>query len=312
MTSRSGGNRKSHMMRATPSHSSSQAGRDYARIEAAIRFLQAHAVEQPGLEQVAAAIHMSPYHFQRLFTRWAGVSPKQFLRCLTIDHAKRALGASGDLLDATYDAGLSGPGRLHDLFVTLEAITPGEFKQQGEMLTINWGMHTGPFGNFVIAMTDRGICGLEFVDGNDPAGALQRIRATLPGADFFRSDTATAAMAKAIFSEGGGKPDKPLRLWLKGTNFQISVWRALLRIDSGQLTTYGQIARAVGRPKAARAVGTALGANPIAFLIPCHRVIRATGLFDTDYRWGTTRKLALIGTEAARTETRNEESGRAA
>lgn len=300
------------MTRAIPSEPASQAHRDYDRVEAAIRFLQNHAPEQPGLDDVADAVHMSPYHFQRLFTRWAGVSPKQFLRCLTLDHAKRTLHETGDLLGATFDAGLSGPGRLHDLFVTLEAVTPGEFKRRGEALTIQWGMHSGPFGDFVIALTDRGICGLEFVEDNDPAPALHRIRANLPGAEFFHSDAATAATAKTIFAGDGGAPDAPLRLWLKGTNFQISVWRALLRIDPGQLTTYGRIARVVGRPKAARAVGTAVGANPVAFLIPCHRVIRATSLFDTGYRWGTTRKLALIGAEAARAKSQNEQSGRAA
>ena len=299
-------------MHTSPGQITPQTARDYARIEAAIRFLQTHAPEQPGLDQVAEAVHMSPYHFQRLFTRWAGVSPKQFLRCLTIDHAKRVLHESGDLLGATYDAGLSGPGRLHDLFVTLEAVTPGEFKRQGDALTIQWGIHAGPFGNFVIAMTERGICGLEFIEDEDPAAALERIRATLPGADFSRSDDATAPIAKTIFSGGGSEPDAPLRLWLKGTNFQISVWRALLRIAPGKLTTYGEIASAVGRPTAARAAGSAVGANPIAFLIPCHRVIRATRLFDTNYRWGTTRKLALIGAEAARAETQKEESGRAA
>lgn len=295
------------------SNPNSQARRDYARIEAAIRFLQTHARDQPGLDDVADAVSMSPYHFQRLFTRWAGVSPKQFLRCLTIEHAKRVLESTGDLLDATFETGLSGPGRLHDLFVTLEAITPGEFKQRGLTLEVKWGLHTSPFGQFAIAVTDRGICGLEFVDGRDPTSALQRIRANLPGAEFSRSDSGTAQLAKQVFAPGSRVQDRPLRIWLKGTNFQVNVWRALLRIDPGQLSTYGDIARSIGQPTAARAVGTAVGANPVAFLIPCHRVIRATDLFDTNYRWGPARKLAMIGVETARAATAEErESGQAA
>lgn len=295
-----------------PGEPSAQAVRDYARIETAIDFLLNQALEQPPLEDVAAAVNMSPYHFQRLFTRWAGVSPKQFLRCLTLDHAKHTLKESGDLLEAAYGAGLSGPGRLHDLFVTLEAVTPGEFKQKGETLHIKWGLHDGPFGKFIIAATDRGICGLEFVDGDGHAPALQRIESNLPGAAFSRSETQTGPLAKQIFEPNPGNRDATLRLWLKGTNFQVNVWRALLRLDPGKLTTYGDLACAIGRPKAARAVGTAVGANPVAFLIPCHRVIRATSLFDTNYRWGTTRKLAMIGVEAARLATEKAESGRAA
>ena len=298
-------------MNETAKQTPSQTERDYVRVAAAIKYLQTHSADQPGLDEVADAVHMSPYHFQRLFTRWAGVSPKQFLRCLTVEQAKRTLDATGDLLDATYGTGLSGPGRLHDLFVTLEAVTPGEFKQEGEALTVRWGLHDGPFGRFVVATTERGICGLEFVDGGDPAGALTRVRRNLSKADFVRDQTATEEIANRIFSPEDRGPDSPLHLWLKGTNFQISVWRALLRIDPGQLTTYGHIARAMGRPKAARAVGSAVGANPVAFLIPCHRVIRTTGLFQTNYRWGSTRKLAMIGAETARADSQREE-GRAA
>lgn len=299
-------------MSSTPRKPTAQTKRDYARIEAAIGFLQKHAGEQPGLDVVAGAVNMSPYHFQRLFTRWAGVSPKQFLRCLTLDHAKRTLKKSGDLLGAAYGSGLSGPGRLHDLFVTLEAVTPGEFKRRGEDLLITWGMHDGPFGRFIIATTDRGICGLEFVEGDDQAEALQRVRTNLPGATFSRSDSETSRLAKRVFETTPDNCNTALRLWLKGTNFQINVWRALLQLDPGRLTTYGDLARAIGHPGAARAVGTAVGANPVAFLIPCHRVIRATSLFDTNYRWGTSRKLAMIGVEAARLAVEQEESGQAA
>jgi AraC family transcriptional regulator of adaptative response/methylated-DNA-[protein]-cysteine methyltransferase len=274
--------------------------------------LQEHAREQPELHDVAAAIHMSPYHFQRLFARWAGMSPKQFLRCLTLDNAKRALCNSSDLLDASYEAGLSGPGRLHDLFVTLEGITPGEYKQRGVSVEVKWGAHTGLFGDFVIATTERGICGIEFFENGDPAEALQPIRANLPSAKFSRSNSATAEVAKRIFSPRHEPGEAPLHLWLKGTNFQVNVWRALLRIEPGQLSTYGDIAHAIGRPRAARAVGTAIGANPVAFLIPCHRVIRATSLFDTNYRWGPARKLAMIGREITLAAAHEEEGGRAA
>jgi AraC family transcriptional regulator of adaptative response/methylated-DNA-[protein]-cysteine methyltransferase len=275
------------------------ANRDFARVEAAIGFLQANFRDQPALDEIAAAANLSPYHFQRLFTRWAGVSPKQFLQCLTVEHAKRSLAAADDVLDAAFDAGLSGPGRLHDLFVTLEAVTPGEYKAMGEGIEVRYGFHAGPFGDFVLATTDRGICGLAFFRDGGAEEALADVRTRLPGARFSLATTETAPIAAALFTAPAGRAG-PLRLWARGTNFQVTVWRALLALAPGQLTSYRAIAQSIGRPSAARAVGGAVAANPIGYLIPCHRVIRATSLFDTGYRWGPARKLAMIGMEAVR------------
>ena len=199
-----------------------QAARDYARIEAAIAFLQAHFRDQPDLDRIAAAVNVSPFHFQRLFVRWAGVSPKQFLRCLTLEHAKRALADSADLLDTALDVGLSGPGRLHDLFVTLEAVSPGEYKALGDGLEVRWGCHPGPFGEFAVAVTARGICGLEFTPPGEPDTALARLHASLPGACFRRDDEGTSALAAGLFGAGTGQGG-PLHLWVRGTNFQVRV-----------------------------------------------------------------------------------------
>lgn len=285
---------------------SSPAARDYARIEKAIRFIEARRREQPGLEEVAAAIHLSPYHVQRLFTRWAGVSPKRFMGFLTMEHAKAMLESSESVLDAALEAGLSGPGRLHDLFVTFEAATPGEYKRAGRGLEIRYGFHAGPFGEFLIARTARGVCGLAFVTDRGRAAAVEDLRARWPSASLRRDQAGTQAQARAAFPAWGPGPEAAgrsgrLALRVRGTNFQIKVWQALLRIPAGRLASYAAVARAIGRPTAARAVGGALAANPIAFLIPCHRVIRAAGGLDVDYRWGAARKRAILGWEAART-----------
>ncbi|MDA0653490.1 MAG: methylated-DNA--[protein]-cysteine S-methyltransferase [Proteobacteria bacterium] len=277
----------------------SQTARDYARIEAAIRYLQSHYRDQPGLDEIAAAVHVSPYHFQRLFTRWAGISPKRFLQCLTIEHAKTMLVASESLLDTALEIGLSGPGRLHDLFMTFEAITPGEFKEEGRGLTLRWGIAEGPYGFAGIALNDRGICALEFLATAAPESALERLARRLPQARFNEAPDDIAKISGRLFNRESGATQSPLTLCVRGTNFQIRVWRALLNIPPGRLATYGAIAGAVGRPSAARAVGSAIGANPIGYLIPCHRVIRSTGLMDTNYRWGAPRKLAMIGSELA-------------
>jgi AraC family transcriptional regulator, regulatory protein of adaptative response / methylated-DNA-[protein]-cysteine methyltransferase len=283
-----------------------QMAQDFARITRALAYIRENFRDQPELDDIADAAALSPFHFQRLFTRWAGVSPKQFLGYLTLDHAKRSLDRAESVLDAAYDAGLSGPSRLHDLFVNFEGITPGQYKDMGDGLDIRYGVHPGFLGDFVVAVTDRGICGLQFVgadSGEDGADvALADIRRRLPGANFRRAQDETWAACESVFGPARGNPAKPLRLWYKGTNFQIKVWQALLSIPPGQLVTYGDIARAIGQPSAARAVGTAIGANPIGLLIPCHRVIRSTELFDTQYRWGTDRKLALIGWEQAQVE----------
>jgi AraC family transcriptional regulator of adaptative response/methylated-DNA-[protein]-cysteine methyltransferase len=274
---------------------------DYQRVESAIRFIERSAGGQPGLEDVAAAVGLSPYHLQRLFRRWAGISPKRFLQHLTVEHAKHALARSASVLDATYEAGLSGPGRLHDHFVSLEAVTPGEYGRRGAGLRIRHGTHPGPFGPMLVAVTDRGVCRLAFLDGDgaDAATAeLETLRRDWPAAGIVEDHGGTGAVAARLFAEAA--PDAaPITLAVKGTNFQVNVWKALLRIPPGGLRSYEQVARAVGRPSAARAVGRAVGANPVAWLIPCHRVIRAAGRCG-DYRWGATRKRALIAWEAAR------------
>lgn len=272
------------------------APRDFERIARAIAYLRRNAARQPELTDVARHLNLSEHHFQRLFTRWAGVSPKRFLQFLTVEHAKSRLALNTRLLDVAGDVGLSGPGRLHDLFITLEALSPGEFKAGGAGLTIRFGAHASPFGECVIATTDRGICGLQFTDGSaDPASALRR---DWPNADFLRDDAATATLAQRIFEPLASRRGEPLAVAVKGTNFQLQVWRALLALPLGTVASYGGIARAIGRPGAARAAGAAIGANPVAWLIPCHRVIRDTGAIS-GYRWGPDRKAAMLGWEAA-------------
>jgi AraC family transcriptional regulator, regulatory protein of adaptative response / methylated-DNA-[protein]-cysteine methyltransferase len=274
-----------------------QQTRDYQRVERAIQFLHQNFRDQPSLEEIAQAANLSPHHFQRLFTRWAGVSPTRFMQSLSLKEAKKALARSESVLDASHTAGLSGPGRLHDLFVTFEAMTPGDFKILGKGLTVRYGTHTGPYGKFVIAISDRGICGLQFIEGENADVALGAIRTQLPAAEFIANPKETGDVARAIFSPG--KSNAPISISVIGTNFQIKVWQALLTVPSGTLVSYGGLAKAMGKPSAARAVGSAIGANPVAYIIPCHRAIRATGLLDTKYRWGPARKLAMIGREAA-------------
>ena len=273
--------------------------RDYARIERAIGYLEGNFRDQPDLDDMARAAGLSSYHFHRLFTRWAGVSPKLFVRTLTIAHAKRALAESASVLDAAFDAGLSGPGRLHDLFVTLEAVTPGEFRQFGRGLVIRYGFHHGVFGEFLAAATERGVCGLSFVIEDGRSGALGRLKARWPEARLTLDREFTAALSANVLTEAPGDPAQPLRLWCRGTNFQVRVWQALLAIPAGHLASYRRIAHQIGSPNAMRAVGSAVAANPIARLIPCHRVIRASGVMG-DYRWGSARKQAMLGWEAAR------------
>jgi len=271
---------------------------DYALVAEAIRYLETHFRSQPTLEELAAALHISPFHLQRVFTRWAGISPKRFLQFLTADYAKTLLGASHSVLDATYSTGLSSPGRLHDLMVTLEAVTPGEYKSQGDGLTIRVGRHATPFGDCLLATTPRGIVALNFVD-DGPAWetALAALRRRWPGARIVLDPAATAPLAAAVFATDARR-QTPLHLLVKGTNFQVKVWEALLHIPAGAVCTYGDVARAIEQSRAVRAVGGAVGANAIAYLIPCHRVIRQGGIVS-DYAWGATRKRALLGWEAA-------------
>lgn len=275
---------------------------DYARIERALRFVMENFEAQPSLEDIADAAALSPFHFQRLFTRWVGVSPKRFLGYLTLEHAKLALERGAGVLEASMDAGLSAPSRLHDLFVNFEAVTPGQHRSGGDGLEIVHGMHAGPLGDFVVAATDRGVCALEFVGSGGPEAALAAVSSRFPGATLRHRPKDTERLCRSLFDDPGDEPRRALQLWCRGTNFQVRVWAALLSIPPGALATYSDVARAIGSPSSARAVGNAVAANPIAVLIPCHRVIRATGLFGTGYRWGTERKLALIGREQARSE----------
>jgi len=278
-----------------------QASTDYTLIEKAIHYLEENYQQQPTLAEVAAHVGMSEYHFQRLFSRWAGISPKRFVQYLTMQHAKQVLDESQNLLEAAFATGLSGPGRLHDLFVTHEAVTPGEYKNKGAGLIIRYGFHPTPFGDALLAETERGICGLSFITANGSPGhgrtaAVANLARDWPLATLVEDEAGTRPAVKQIFSPADHQ--QPLPVYLKGTNFQIQVWMALLRVPAGALVTYGTLARAAGQEKAARAVGTAVGHNPIAYLIPCHRVIQKSGQFGS-YHWGATRKKALIGWEAA-------------
>jgi len=270
---------------------------DYQRIEAAIGYLRANAIQQPSLADLSKVLHLSEYHLQRLFTRWAGVSPKRFLQLLTLEHAKLQLARSADLLTASHEVGLSGPGRLHDLFVTIEAVTPGEFKARGESLRIRYGVHPTPFGACLIGETTRGVCFLEFVTTQSSESLRIALQERWPGAHLCPDLDGTAKTIKMIFANGNtAKP--AFNLLLQGTNFQVQVWRALLRIPLGSVSSYATVARWIGRPKAVRAVGSAVGANPIAWLIPCHRVLRSDGQLG-GYHWGEERKQACLVWEAA-------------
>ena len=284
---------------AGPPPARSQSALDYARVARALRYVIDNFGDRPSLDDIAGAAALSPFHFQRMFTRWAGVSPKRFLGYLTLDRARGALDRGASVLEAAAEAGLSAPSRLHDLFVTFDAVTPGEHRTGGEGLEILWGAHEGPFGDFVVAATGRGICGLEFFDGEGPGPALARVSGRFPAARLRRAPDRTAGLCGPMFDDAG--PRRPLRVWCRGTNFQIRVWSALLALPPGALATYGTVADAVGAPSAARAVGNAVAANPVAMLIPCHRVIRASGLFGSGYRWGPERKFAFVGRELART-----------
>lgn len=274
---------------------------DYHRIERAIRFLDRSAPVRPSLEQVAKHVGLSPYHFQRLFTRWAGISPKRFSQVLALEYAKERLRESRNLIDATYDAGLTSGGRLHDLFVTLEAVTPGEYRQEGAGLQITAGFHETPFGECLLAMTDRGICGLSFPEGGRRE-ALGDLAGRWPGARITENARATASVARRVFRALEVREPEglvPLALLVRGTNFQVKVWKALLQIPVGSVASYEDVATAIGSPAAVRAVGTAVGRNPVAFLIPCHRVIRSTGALG-GYRWGLPRKQAMLAWETGR------------
>ncbi len=270
---------------------------NYRRIAEAIEYIRQHFRVQPNLDEVARHIHLSPYHFQRLFTEWAGVSPKKFLQYISVEHAKQILlNKKASLFDAAHESGLSGTGRLHDLFISIEGMTPGEFKNGGKNLSIGYEFLHTPFGSVLAAATGKGICFLAFDDNEK--NAIDELFRLYPNAAFRRQSSPHFSEICRLF-ESGDTGMTRLKLHLKGTPFQLKVWDALLKIPVGRLTTYGELAKQTGRPGASRAVGTAVGKNPIAFLIPCHRVIRSNGMFG-GYRWGTTRKTAIIGWEASK------------
>jgi AraC family transcriptional regulator, regulatory protein of adaptative response / methylated-DNA-[protein]-cysteine methyltransferase len=272
---------------------------DYDRIARAIAFMRQHHLSQPDLATVAQHLRLSEYHFQRLFTQWAGISPKRFLQYLTIEYAKSKINQTQSLLNLTLDVGLSSPGRLHDLFVNLEAMSPGEFKAGGAGLQIHYGIHDTPFGKALIATTARGVCNLHFLDAADQLTAEQILRRSWSNAEIIHDAKDTQPLDDLIFDSSISREQKPLTLLVKGTNFQIQVWRALLKVPLGGMTTYQTVAEMIGCPTAARAVGNAVGNNPIGYLIPCHRVIRESGELG-GYRWGLERKTAILGWEASR------------
>jgi AraC family transcriptional regulator of adaptative response/methylated-DNA-[protein]-cysteine methyltransferase len=313
-----------------------RAGRsDYARVERAIRFLLSHQTEQPTLEETAAQVGLSEYHFQRLFLRWAGVSPKRFLQHLTLERAKTLLRESQSVLETSHALGLSGPGRLHDLFLSVEKLTPGEFKERARGKSIEWGEAETPLGMALLAVLGGAAVFVGFYGEAEPelpgkigalrsdpatvatgspgsgvaaegrAEALADLRSRFPGAELVERPEAVEALAALLRERLEGRPGEPIGVLLKGTSLQLKVWEALLRIPSGRLVSYGEVARLAGVPSAVRAVGTAIGANHLALLIPCHRVLRATGAFG-GYRWGTARKAALIGREQALLEVSGE------
>lgn len=272
---------------------------DYGRIAIAIDHISANFRSQPSLEELAEKVHLSPAHFQRLFTEWAGTSPKKFLQYISIQHAKRILKGENPrtLFDATHETGLSSTSRLHDLFVSIEGMTPAEYKSGGRQLSVLYSFAGSPFGKLIIASTSKGICYMAFEE--DEQQALENIREKFPHAVFQAGTDQNQQNALLIFQQDWSKLPE-IKLHLKGTHFQLKVWESLLKIPMGRLSTYGTIAAEIGNPAASRAVGTAVGSNPVAFLIPCHRVIQASGIFG-GYMWGPMRKTAMIGWESART-----------
>ncbi len=270
---------------------------DYNRIAEAIEFFRDNFKSQPKLEDVAQHVHLSPFHFQRMFQRWAGVTPKQFLQYLSVEHAKEILKNTGaSLFDTAFETGLSGTGRLHDLFIKVEGMTPGEYKNGGLALHINYSFADTPFGKAIVAATNKGICHMAFVDEGEET-ALQQLKSQFPNATYSQLVDAIQQNALFIFTQDWSRLDE-IKLHLKGTDFQIKVWEALLKVPAGGLTTYGKLALEAGFAGASRAVGTTVGNNPVAFLIPCHRVIKSSGEIG-QYHWGSVRKNAIIGWEAA-------------
>ncbi|MET3598238.1 bifunctional helix-turn-helix domain-containing protein/methylated-DNA--[protein]-cysteine S-methyltransferase [Martelella mangrovi] len=271
---------------------------DYDIVRQVIAIISEEYRDQPGLETIARRLDMSPTTLQKTFTRWAGLSPKAFLQAITLDHAKRLLGEEKlPLLDTSYELGLSGPGRLHDLFVTHESMSPGEWKAGGGGLVIRYGFHASPFGTALVMATERGLAGIAFADPGEEQSALEDMSARWPQACYVEDWVMTEAFARRIFDPAEWTPERPLKVVLIGTDFQVQVWESLLKIPLGTAKTYSDIAREIGRPKASRAVGAAIGRNPISFVVPCHRAIGKSGAL-TGYHWGLTRKRAMLGWEA--------------
>jgi AraC family transcriptional regulator of adaptative response/methylated-DNA-[protein]-cysteine methyltransferase len=277
-----------------------ESGSTWRRMGRAIRYLAEHYTEQPRLEDAADTVGLSPFHFQRLFTRYVGISPKAFVGHLTLDRAKAELTAGASVLDAALDAGLSGPSRLHDLCLKIEAMTPGDYARGGEGLDIRYGYHPTPFGTALVMATAKGLCGLAFCDEGDERDLFHDMKVRWPKATYREDAAGTAAIAKRIFAT---QANDAIGLHLLGTPWQIKVWQALLKVPTGRVTTYGELARTTGNPKSARAIGAAVGRNPISFLIPCHRVLASDGSLH-GYHWGETRKRAMLAFEAARHDVR--------
>jgi len=274
-------------------------GPDYETVRQVIELITEDYRDQPSLETIAARLNQSPTQLQKTFTRWAGLSPKAFLQAVTLDHAKRLLRKEElPLLETALEVGLSGPSRLHDLFVTHEAMSPGEWKARGGGLTIRYGFHPSPFGIALVMVTDRGLAGLAFSDTGDEAACLEDMTCRWPNAAYIEDVKATVSYADRIFTPGRWTSDQPLRVVLIGTDFQVQVWESLLKIPFGKAVTYSDIASDIGRPTAMRAVGAAVGANPISFVVPCHRALGKSGAL-TGYHWGLTRKRAMLGWESA-------------
>ncbi len=274
-----------------------ETARDYAHVCRAISHLSENWREQPSLDELARHVNLSPAHLQRLFTRWAGISPKGFLQAITIDHARSLLRDSASVLDTTYEVGLSSPGRLHDLFVSHEAMTPGAYKSKGAGLKIAYGFHDCPFGKVLLMVTEHGLAGLAFADEGEEQAAFEDMSGRWPNADYVLDPEQTGPYAERIFNPARWQANDPLRVVLIGTEFETSVWKTLLRIPVGAASTYSDVAAHIGKPNAARAVGSAVGRNPISFVVPCHRVLGKSGKM-CGYHWGITRKRAILGWEA--------------
>lgn len=274
-------------------------GSDYETVRQVIEIMTVDYRDQPSLETIAARMGKSPTQLQKTFTRWAGLSPKAFLQAVTLDHAKRLLRQEQlPLLETSFEVGMSGPGRLHDLFVTHEAMSPGEWKAKGEGLTIRWGYHISPFGLALVMVTDRGLAGVAFADAGEETPCFEDMAQRWPRANYVEDVAATMPYASRIFEPQAWRCDQPLRVVLLGTDFQVRVWKSLLKIPFGKAVTYSDIAHDIGQPTASRAVGAAVGANPISFVVPCHRALGKSGAL-TGYHWGLTRKRAMLGWEAA-------------